>query len=169
MTLLDAPAYDEGRERRRVLRVRMALGMLPVLFVGWWLAAGRPVDWPWNWDNYLLGRYTANRFLAAVERNDLPDAYGIWQNDSGWRKHPGRYAAYGFDRFQQDWSAGSPQNEYGAIRSHRIAAATMHGNELLIAILINGGGKKTALDLDYDPAAHSLNFPPPGVEIELGQ
>ncbi len=168
MTLLDAPAYDEARERRRTLLLRVAVGLLPLLFVGYWLAAARPVDWPWNWDNYLLGRRTANRFLEAVERNDLPAAYGIWIDDRDWSRHPARHSGYSFGRFQQDWSAHSPDNDYGVIRSHRIVAATMHGNVLLMAVLINGR-KSKELSLDYDPEMHALNFSPPGVEIDLGQ
>jgi hypothetical protein len=33
--------------------------------------------------------------------------------------------------------------------------------------LINGR-KSKALNLDYDPSAHSLTFAPPGVELYLG-
>jgi hypothetical protein len=42
----------------------------------------------------------------------------------------------------------------------------MYGNVLLMAVLINGR-KSGALNLDYDPKAHTLNFSPPGVEIFL--
>jgi hypothetical protein len=167
MTLLDAPAYDEAGERRRRKILASAAGVLVVLFVGWWLAVGHPVDWPWNWNNYLMGRRTANRFFDAVEKNDLAKAYGIWIHDKNWQQHPSQHSGYSFDRFQQDWSATSPDNEYGAIHSHKIAAATMHGNVLLMAVLINGR-KSKALDLDYDPEMHALNFSPPGVKIELG-
>jgi hypothetical protein len=40
----------------------------------------------------------------------------------------------------------------------------MYGNVLLLAVLINGR-KSGALSLDYDPKTHTLNFSPPGVEI----
>ena len=81
MTLLDAPVFDEVRERRRLTMVWSAAGLLAVLFIGWWLLAGRPVDWPWNWNSHLMGRMAVNRFLSAVEKNDLPTAYGIWHHD----------------------------------------------------------------------------------------
>ena len=70
-------------------------------------------------------------------------------------------AAYPFSRFQQDWSRTSPDNEYGVIQSHKIAAARVYGNVLLVAVLINGR-KSGALNLTYDPKTHTLNFSPPG-------
>jgi hypothetical protein len=167
MTLLDAPVFDEARDRRRRTIFWSAAGLLFVLFVSWWLVAGRPVDWPWNWNNHLFGRTAANRFLVAVEKNDLPTAYGIWINDKNWQQHPAQTGPYPFSRFQQDWSPTSPDNEYGVIQTHKIVVARMYGNVLLMAVLINGR-KSGALNLDYDPKTHTLNFSPPGEELYLG-
>jgi len=167
MTLMDAPVFDEARDQRRRVILMSAGGLLLVLFVGWWLVAGRPVDWPWNWNSHLFGRSTANKFLEAVEANDLPKAYGIWIHDKDWQQHPQQNGAYPFSRFQDDWSSTSPDNEYGAIQSHKIVAARMYGNVLLMAVLINGR-KSKALSLDYDPKLHTLSFSPPGVELYLG-
>jgi hypothetical protein len=166
MTLMDAPVFDEARERRRHKILLGFGGLLLVLFIGWWLAAGRPIDWPWNWNSHLLGRMTANHFLAAVERNDLPTAYGIWVHDKDWQHHS-QSSAYTFSRFQDDWSSTSPANEYGVIHSHQIAAARMYGNVLLMAVLINGR-KSGALNLTFDPKAHTLSFAPDGVGLYLG-
>jgi hypothetical protein len=167
MTLLDAPEYDEAREHRRTVILFSAGGLLLALLVGWWLVAGRPVDWPWNWNDHLRGRIAINRFLTAVEKNDLPKAYGIWIHDKDWQRHPPTSGSYTFARFRQDWSPASPDNEYGVIQSHKIAAARMYGNVLLTAVLINGR-KSKALNLDYDPKMHTLNFSPPDVELYLG-
>jgi hypothetical protein len=167
MTLLDAPKFDEVRDRRKRVIAYSAAGLVAVLFVGWWLLAGRPVDLPWNWNNHLFGRAAVNDFLTAVEKNDLPKAYGIWTHDKDWQQHPAQNTAYPFTRFQDDWSSTSPDNEYGAIQSHRIAAARMYGNVLLVAVLINGR-KSKALNLDYDPKTGTLSFSPPGVELYLG-
>ncbi len=138
-----------------------------MLFVVWWLVASRPVDWPWNWDRYLFGRAKVNKFLSALEANNLPKAYGIWVHDRNWQQHPAQYSVYPFSRFQDDWSATSPDNEYGAIRSHKIALAARYGNGLLVAVLINGR-KSDALDLTYDPKTGQLSFAPPGVSLYLG-
>jgi hypothetical protein len=167
MTLLDAPVFDEARYRRYRLILYCSLGLVLVLFVSWWLVAGRPVDWPWNWNNHLQGRMAVNGFLSAVEKNDLPTAYGIWIHDKDWKQHPGKNAIYPFERFQDDWSSASPDNEYGAIQTHQIVAARMYGNVLLVGAMINGR-KSKALFLDYDPKDHKLNFSPPGVELYLG-
>ncbi len=167
MTLLDAPQYDPARAKRNLLIVQCSVGAIVLLFISWWLVAGRPVDWPWNWDRYLFGRATVNKFLTAVEDNDLPRAYGIWINDKNWQQHPTEHSVYPYARFQGDWSATSPDNEYGAIKSHKIAEAARYGNNLLVAVLINGR-KTDALDLSYEPKSGQLSFAPPGVSLYLG-
>ncbi len=167
MTLLDAPVYDEVSERRRRVVLFSAAGFLLVLFVGWWLAAGHPVDWPWNWSTHLRGRMTVNAFFKAVEKNDLPAAYGIWTHDKDWQKHPAQHAVYPFDRFEKDWSATSPDNDYGQIHSHRIAATLMVGNVLQTGTFVNGR-KSKAINLDYDPKTHALNFSPEDVQFLEG-
>ena len=167
MTLLDAPKFDAARDHRRQVVLYSTAGLLFVLFVAWWLVAGRPVDWPWNWNNYLFGRSTVNNFLTDVEKNDLAAAYGIWIHDKNWQQHPDQNHTYPFARFQEDWSSTSPDNEYSAIKSHQIVLAGRYGNGLLVAALINGR-KSKALNLDYDPRSHTLDFSPPGVELYLG-
>src|ERR1039457_5549533 len=121
MTLLDAPQYDPARSRRNLLIVQCSVGAFVLLFIGWWLVASRPVDWPWNWNRYLFGRHAVNKFLSAVEADDLTRAYGIWTNDKNWQQHSAQHSVYPFARFQGDWSPTSPDNEYGAIKSHKIA------------------------------------------------
>jgi hypothetical protein len=108
-----------------------------------------------------------NKFLTAVEKNDLQQAYAIWIRDKDWQQHPAKSGAYPFSRFEQDWSGSSPDNEYGAIQSHKIALAGRYGNGILVAALINGR-KSKALNLSYDPKAKTLSFAPPGVELYLG-
>jgi hypothetical protein len=167
MTLLDAPKFDEVRDRRRRAILTLSASVLGLFFLTWWLLASHPVDWPWNWNAHLFGRRTVNRFLTAVEKNDLAGAYGIWVHDPNWQQHPQQNSVYPFSRFQDDWSSQSPDNEYGAIQSHHIAAARMYGNVLLVAVLINGR-KSDALNLAYDPKSKTLGFSPPGVQLYLG-
>ena len=167
MTLLDAPVFDEARDRRRKKTLKAAAAALVVFLVGFWFAAGHPVDYPWYWHNHLRGRIEVNAFFKAVEKDDLAAAYGIWTHDKNWQQHPQTNGAYPFSRFQGDWSATSPDNEYGAIQSHQIALAGHYGNGVLVAVLINGR-KSKALNLEYDPHTKSLDFAPPGVELYLG-
>ncbi len=138
MTLLDAPVFDAARDRRNQTLFYSALGLLVVLLIGGWLVSGMPVDWPWRWWTHFRGRMTVNHFLDAVEQNDLSKAYGVWFHDPNWQQHASNYAAYPFDRFKKDWSPTSSANEYGVIKSHKIMAARMSGNVLLMGIAIHG-------------------------------
>jgi len=165
MTLMDAPVFDEvGYRRNRSILISGA-GLFVVLFIGGWLISGMPVDFPWNWWTHFRGRMTINHFLTAVEQNDLQKAFGIWNHDPDWQKHPQQYAGYPFARFQQDWSPNSSENEYGVIKSHKIVAARISGNVLLLGVQINGLKSKN-LFLNYDPKTHVLGFSP--VELYLG-
>ena len=170
MTLLDAPKYDEARARRRMIVGWSIFAGLVALFIAWWFAAGRPIDWPWYWNDHLFGRAAVNRFMTDLEHNDLPKAYGVWMHDSNWQQHPQKYKNYPFSgppgstSFENDWSPSSPDAEYHGIHSFRIAAARMYGNVLLVAILVNGA-KQNALDLTWDPHTKQLSFAPPGVRL----
>src|ERR1700722_16617521 len=167
MTLLDAPKYDEARERRNRAMLYGSGGLLFILIVAFWLVSGHPADWPWNWDTPLRGRYAINHFLKDVEKNDLKGAYAIWVHDPNWQQHTDKYGAYPFDRFQADWSSNSSDNEYGAIQTHEIVAARVFKNVLLVGVLINGR-KSKALFLTYYPKDHTLDFAPPDEELYLG-
>jgi hypothetical protein len=168
MTLLDAPKFDEARDRRNRVILYGSGGLIFALIVVFWLVSGHPADWPWNWYTHLRGRSTINHFLEAVEKNDLRKAYGIWLHDPNWQQHPDKVSSsYTFDRFQSDWSSTSPDNEYGVIQSHQIVAARVYKNVLLVGILINGR-KSKALFLTYYPKDHTLNFAPPDEELYLG-
>lgn len=165
MTLLDAPAYDAARARRIRIALYSGVGLCFVLFIGSWLVAGMPVDWPWNWWTHFSGRSVTSSFFRDVEHNDLKQAYGIWMHDSAWQQHPDRHSAYPFDRFEKDWGPNSAQNDYGTIRSHKIAATRINGNVLILGILVNGQ-KSNAIFLYYDPHDRTLGFSP--VQLYLG-
>jgi hypothetical protein len=159
MTLLDAPVFNEARDRRNRMILGTSVGAFLALFLGFWLLAGRPVDWPWKWNQHLQGKMAVNSFFKALERNDMPAAFGIWNHDKDWQQHPAKYSGYPFERFEKDWSADSPDNEYGPIKSHRIAATRVIGNHLLTATFINGRKSKAA-NLVWDPADKTLHFAP---------
>ncbi|MGA8730314.1 MAG: hypothetical protein WB608_16285 [Terracidiphilus sp.] len=165
MTLLDAPAFNEARYRRNRALLYSAIGLFVALFIGGWLISGMPVDWPWNWWTHFRGRMTVNHFLDAVEQDDLQKAYAIWTHDPDWQQHEKQHINYPFSRFEEDWSPKSPANEYGVIRSHKIVAARLSGNVLLMGIRINGL-KSNAQFLNYDPKDHTLGFSP--VQLYLG-
>jgi len=167
MTLLDAPTFDAARARRKALILQISAAVLLVLWTVWWLVAGRPVDWPWNWNHYLFGRRAVSQFMTALEANDLEKAYGVWVHDKNWKQHAQNFSAYPYGRFVGDWSPTSPDNEYGPIHSFKIALAGHYGHGVLVAILVNER-KSDALNLAYDPKTGQLSYAPPGVQLYLG-
>ena len=168
MSLLDAPAFDAAKERKNRNLLIGAVVSVFVLLIGFWLIAGRPVDWPWHWTAHLRGRMEVNAFFKDLEKNDLEAAYGEWQHDAKWKDHAQKYAAYPFARFQKDWSADSHDNDYGQIKTHRIAAARYtKGGELLLGIFINDR-KSKAINLLYDPADHTLSYSPDNLQFFEG-
>lgn len=165
MTLLDAPKFDEIRERRKRVIIWSSVATFTLAVIVFWMVAGFPVDWPWNWFTHMRGRATVNRFMGEVEKNDMAAAFAVWLHDPQWQQHQNANGAYTFDRFKEDWSPSSSQNEYGAIKSHDIAAARMNGNVLIVGLFINGR-KSKPLFLAYDPKNQTLSFSP--VELYLG-
>jgi hypothetical protein len=167
MTLLDAPRFDEARDRRKRIIVWSSVGTFTGLVILLWIVSGFPVDWPWHWFAHMRGRAAVNRFLSDVEKNDMAAAYGVWMHDPQWQQHPpqNKDSGYTFTRFQEDWSPTSSQNEYGAIKSHDIAAGRFAGNVLVVGIFINRH-RSNPLFLAYDPKTKTLSFSP--VELYLG-
>ena len=117
MTLLDAPRFDAVQDRRRRIALWSGVVAFFVLFIGFWVVSGRPVDWPWNWYTHLRGRSAISTFLKDVERNDLPAAYSVWNHDPDWQQHLAKYTNYPYGRFEVDWGHNS---DWGDIKTHKI-------------------------------------------------
>ncbi len=126
MTLLDAPAYNVARARkRRNIIISSIVGVLVLAVLVYVF---------WNWP----AEHRVNRFFAALEQQQFEQAYGIWNNDPDWKQHPEKYAStgYPYNRFLDDWSLNG---EYGRITSHKVLYATSSlGNSTLIAVEVNG-------------------------------
>jgi hypothetical protein len=147
MTLLDAPAHSGSLTRKS--RTLLIIGFLLCGIVG------IAVVLYWN----APEEHRVNRFFAAVEANDFPRAFGIWNNDPDWREHAQRYAAagYSYGRFVLDWDTAG---EYGRITNHKIVHSTSsYGNNTLLAVEINGR-KSAQLVLAVARSNHSMSFPP---------
>lgn len=164
MTLLDAPSYNAAAARRRVqILIGAAVLALVVLIVGWFVA-GRPLDWPWHWWNEGVARVKVNHFLTAVESKDMNKAYGLWNADPDWQKHPEQYKNYDFSRFQEDWAPMGSGNDYGVITSHSIRMDLQSGNGVIVCVYLNG--HKTPIFLIVDNKTHTVGFSPN--ELYLG-
>ena len=147
MTLMDAGVYDPtpGKKRRTLIIALLCVaGAIAVAaFLTWNMPAERRV----------------NQLFAAIEKQDFPQAFGIWNNDPNWQHHAQQYAAggYSYGRFVSDWGTNG---EYGIIKSHKIVHATSrYGNSTLLAVEVNGR-KAALLTLAVEKHAHAMNFSP---------
>lgn len=165
MTLLDAPKFDEVGSRRRSVLVKGFFAGFLLAFIAAWLVVGHPLDAPWTWWTYWAGTRATENFLQAVEKNDMPRAFGIWVNDANWQQHAGNYAKYPYERFLEDWGPNSSANDYGTISSHQVVVKKIVGTELIIGSMINGR-KSKGLFLAYDRKDHTLGFSPVELTVE---
>jgi hypothetical protein len=146
MTLLDAPSYDQSRAKKRrnlLIATLISCGLAGiVVFLCWNLPAERRV----------------NQFFTAVEGGDFSKAFGIWNNDPNWREHAQRYAkaGYSYGRFVVDWDKSS---DYGRITSYKVLHTTSYGNDILLAVEINGR-KSAPLALAIKKGTHTMSFSP---------
>ena len=165
MTLLDAPKYDAAASQRRMLAMYGFLGGFVLLFIAAWLAVGHPFDAPWTWWTYWSGEHAAEKLLRTVEKNDLPAAYAIWENDEHWQEHKDSFP-YSYDRFAAAFGPASQENDYGTISSHQLVVArTLVGGDLVVGAMINGR-KSKPLFLAYDHKTHRLTFSPMELTID---
>jgi hypothetical protein len=143
MTLLDAPKFDPTKAHRRGMRILYALIVcLVIAGFAWYF---------WDWPQEHL----VNQFFATVESGDLPKAFGIWNHDPDWQKHPERYAGYNYGRFANDWGHGS---DWGDIKSHKIVMARSVGSGVVVGVDVNGG--KTPVFLWVERSNKTLGFSP---------
>jgi hypothetical protein len=147
MTLLNAPAYDRIRAKKRR---SLQIGAVVLCCV-----VGILVFLCWN----LPAEHRVNQFFTAVEAQDFPKAFGIWNNDPDWQEHTQRYAEarYPYGRFVVDWGNAS---DFGRITSHKVLHSTSgYGNNTLLAVEINGR-KAAPLALGVGKRTHTMSFPP---------
>jgi hypothetical protein len=158
MTLLDAPVYN-AREANRNRNIVIAVIVVVLLiaatgFLGFLTGHG------WFF-NTVPSEHRVNKFLDAVEAKDFTQAYGRWNHDPDWQKHPDQYKLYDFNQFQKDWG---PTSDYGVIRSHQIVIVKAVGNGVVMGVNINGG--KTPLFLRVDNKTKQIGFSP--IELYVG-
>jgi len=115
MTLLDAPRFDEAADRRKRIVLWSSAAAFCVIVIVLWIAAGSPIDWPWNWWAHFRGRATINAFLRDVERNDMNGAYIVWIHDKDWQQQQQQFAAHPFDQFEKDQKQSHPNLDEKAI------------------------------------------------------
>src|SRR5436190_14946840 len=104
-SLLNAPEYDERREKRRT-KLLWIVAMIVLVLLG-------TAYWMRNWTY----ERTVDKFFTHIEQNRLEDAYAVYQADPAWKSHPDKYRNYPFGQFSLDWG---PSGDWGPIKSHHI-------------------------------------------------
>jgi hypothetical protein len=137
MALLDAPAFDEKKEKLQhnlIIGGLVLLGVLIVLsFAGIFSGHG------WLFSN-LGYEHRVDHFFTDLEAKDYPAAFGLYNNDPDWQQHPQKYADYPLAKFTEDWTTYSPIN--APITSHHVDISKsdgsgMFGSGIIVAVNIN--------------------------------
>jgi len=165
MSLLDAPAYDPAPDRRK--RNLLIGSLITILVLVLLTVGGYAMGHGWLFTN-LPAEHRVNTFFNALEAKDYSKAFGIYNNDSDWQQHPGKYSDYPLARFTEDWTAESPVK--APITSHhvdisRTDGSGMFGTGIIVAVHVNGDHKLFMYVIKADgtmtfPAPHILEYNP---------
>lgn len=163
MSLMDAPVYNEGREKtKKTLLIGSAVlftSLVLLTLLGYILGHG------WLFTN-LPVEHKVNNFFNALEAKDYGKAFDIYTNDPTAAEHPERHTEYPLARFTQDWTTDSPVN--APIISHhvdisRTDGSGTFGSGIIVAVRVNGGKKLFMYYLKKtgeltEPAPHILEY-----------
>jgi hypothetical protein len=163
MTLMNAPTYDERKEKLKKT-ILITTGLTFVLLI--LITLGGYIDGHgWFFTN-LPAEHKVSTFFAALQAKDYNKAFAIYNNDPDWQQHPEKYADYPQARFQEDWTTQDPikgpVNSYhvdisrtdgeGAFGTGIIVAVTVNGNKRVFMYYIRKTGALTW------PAYHELQY-----------
>ncbi len=163
MDLMNAPAFDEGREKRKR---NVLIGAVVLVFAVIILTlAGYISGHGWFFMN-LPVEHRVNTFFNALEAKDYNKAYGIYNNDSDWQQHPDKFTKdYSLQRFTEDWTTESPIKT--PITSHKVDLSRTDGegnsSGTIVAVRVNGDNKLFMWVLKKDgtmtwPAGHEILY-----------
>lgn len=163
MTLLNAPTYDERKER---LKKNLLIGsgvtfvlLVLLTFGGYMLGHG------WLFSN-LPAEHKVDRFFYALEAKDYGKAYAIYTNDADYQQHSAQHKDYTLPRFIEDWTAESPAGS--PIVSHHVDISRTDGTGnfgtgVIVAVWVNGSKKlfmwvQRSDGTLTEPAPHELQY-----------
>ena len=88
MTLLNAPEYDERKERlKKTIIIGSASAVVLLLLL---TLAGYVLGHGWFFTN-LPAEHKVDRFFTALEAKDYSKAYALYTNDDDFAKHPDQH------------------------------------------------------------------------------
>ncbi|HEY1262461.1 MAG TPA: hypothetical protein VGF06_03000 [Terriglobales bacterium] len=136
MTLMDAKVPDLARERRRrILLLTIVIVIVVLAGLAWGL-------------RYWPEEHVADKFFAALQKQDYETAYGVYFHDPGWKQHPQQYAKYPYNEFYTDWGPGG---EWGLIKNYKIEVAGNcpgGGSGVVVQIIVNGRSERARLYIE---------------------
>lgn len=158
MTLLNAPQYDERKEKLKTAAIIGSGSTLLLLIL--LTLAGYMLGHGWLFTN-LPAEHKVDRFFDSLEAKDYAKAYAIYTNDDDFAQHPEKHKGYTLQRFTEDWTTESPVG--GPITSHHVDISrtdgTGHfGSGIIVAVRLNGSKK---LFMWYEKSDHTLTEPAP--------
>jgi len=158
MSLMDAPVYDEKRDRLiRNLSIGAALTFVLLVVLTF---AGYIAGHGWLFSN-LGYEHQVNEFFTALEHKDYPKAFGIYNNDPSWQQHPQKYADYPLPKFTEDWTSYSPVHD--PIYAHHVDVSKSDGSGtfgtgIIVAVNINN---KKEIFMYINRADKTMTWPAP--------
>jgi hypothetical protein len=166
MSLMDAPAFDERKEKlTKTLLIGTAITIAALVLL---TLAGFLLGHGWLFTD-LPAEHKVNNFFLALEAKDYNKAYALWTNDPDFAQHPEKHKDYTLARFTEDWTTASPAG--GPITSHHVDISKTDGSGnfgtgIIVAVRVNGCKKlfmwyqKSDGTLD-EPAPHELEYSAP--------
>ena len=163
MTLLNAPVYDERKEKLKKTLL-IASGATIALLILLTLA-GFLLGHGWLFTN-LPAEHDVNNFFTALEAKDYNKAFAIYNNDPNWQQHPDKFKDYPLDRFTEDWTtespAGAPITRHQVVISKTDGSGTF-GTGIIVLVQVNEGKKLFLYYIKHDctltyPAVHILEY-----------
>lgn len=161
MTLLNAPVYDERKEKtKKVLLISSAVTFVVLVVL---TLAGFLLGHGWLFTN-LPAERQVNHFFNALEAKDYKTAYGIYNHDADWQQHPDKFKDYPLDRFTTDWTTESPAG--GPITWHHVDISKTDGSGtfgtgIIVAVRVKSAEKpgEQKLFIYYLKATGELTYP----------
>jgi hypothetical protein len=152
MTLLNAPEFDAHKEvRKRNVLIGSGIIVLLLVIIAF---AGFVLGHGWFFMN-LPNEHRVSTFLAALQAQDYPKAYGIFYNDPEWQQHPQKYKDYPLQRFTEDFTTESDWK--GPVTSYHVDFSKRDHTGTVVASTINGTAHLT---LKYQSSDGTLTFFP---------
>lgn len=158
MSLLNAPEYDERKEKLKVAALIGSASTIALLVL--LTLAGYVLGHGWLFSN-LPAEHTVDKFFDSLEAKDYSKAYAIYTHDDDFAQHPDQHKDYTLQRFTEDWTTASPIGV--PITSHHVDISKTDGTGtfgtgIIVAVRLNGGKK---LFMWYQKSDHTLTEPAP--------